>query len=279
MTGNDLIALKEWFSAYCRSFYFEDSEDQKNISLKEEHTHNVCINILEVARDLSFDANKMLLSETAALFHDVGRFPQYARYKTFNDRDSVNHGLLGANTLAEGNVLDILPGKEKDLVLQAVKFHNAYALPDLPDQDAILFLKLLRDADKLDIWRVFIENFEGPPALRASAVALGFPDVPGYSEKVIAAFHEKRSVLLTDARTLNDIKLLGLSWVFDLNFGHSFRMVIERGYLPRIMTSLPSSDELAGVSSLVEEFVHSKARWENRERLNTAKRTGLTASR
>jgi hypothetical protein len=91
---DDLILLKKWFSDYCSSFYSPDIEDQKNISLKEHHTERVCENIVEISKRLSLDGHSTMLAEAIALFHDIGRFPQYARYKTFRDSVSVNHGLL-----------------------------------------------------------------------------------------------------------------------------------------------------------------------------------------
>ena len=99
MTRNDLNFFKKWFSDYCKSFYSSDIEDQKNIYLKEQHTFNVCKNIIEIAKGLSLSNDQIILAETVALFHDIGRFPQYAKYKTFRDSISVNHGLLGAQTL------------------------------------------------------------------------------------------------------------------------------------------------------------------------------------
>jgi len=259
MTEDDLALLRERFSVFCRSFYSSNSEDRRNIALKEEHTRNVCVNIREIARQLSFDQEGTLLAETVALFHDVGRFPQYAKYKTFNDKISINHGLLGANTLIDGNMLAPLSGEEKDRVLHAVKFHNAFALPDLRDSETILFLKLVRDADKLDIWRIFVEYYESLPENRASAVSLGFPDVPGYSEAVLAAFREKRPASLAEVRTLNDFKLLGLTWIYDLNFKPSFRMVIDRSCIQRIARKLPHTDEISGFVQILEGFVRSRA--------------------
>ncbi len=95
MNSDDLRFFKQWFSDYCASFHTPDDEDLRNIMLKEKHTENVCAHILNIARDESLDSGDAMVAETVALFHDVGRFPQYAEYKTFRDRDSVNHGELG----------------------------------------------------------------------------------------------------------------------------------------------------------------------------------------
>src|SRR5208282_2522030 len=159
MNRDDLLLLKQWFSGYCASFYTSDEEDNRNLALKEEHTAHVCANILNIAREESLGAGDAMIAEAIALFHDVGRFPQYAKYKTFMDSLSVNHGELGAKELAAAGILNNLPVREQEIITTAVKFHNAFKIPDLVRRDAIVFLKLVRDADKLDIWRIFNEYY------------------------------------------------------------------------------------------------------------------------
>jgi hypothetical protein len=76
MTGSDLQFFKGWFSEFCKSFHLDNEKEQRNITLKEEHTLHVCENILAVGRNESLSINEKLLAETLALFHDIGRFPQ-----------------------------------------------------------------------------------------------------------------------------------------------------------------------------------------------------------
>jgi putative nucleotidyltransferase with HDIG domain len=258
MRYSDLNFFKQWFSEYCRYFYSSDIEDQKNISLKEEHTLHVCKNMVHIAQGLSLKEDQKLIAETVALFHDIGRFPQYAKYKTFRDNISVNHGALGAETLIEKKILEKLAGEEQEIIVQAVKFHNAFSIPKKEKEDIVFFIKLIRDADKLDIWRVFLEYYESPSEGKASAVGLGLPDLPEYSEDVLASIYNKEIVSLLKVKTLNDFKLLQLSWIFDLNFIPSFQLLHERDYVQRIISHLPKTDGIQKASLLLKE--HIKAR-------------------
>ena len=129
MIKADLEFFRQWFSGFCKSFYTADIGDQKNILLKEQHTFKVCENMIAIVKGLSLNDNYLMPAETVALFHDVGRFPQYARYKTFRDGISVNHGLLGAETLIGHKVLQNLPPEEQELIIESVKFHNAFSVP------------------------------------------------------------------------------------------------------------------------------------------------------
>lgn len=258
MNNDDLIFFRNWFSDYCRSFYSPNAEDQNNISLKEKHTFEVCRNMTDIARGLSLSEEQILPAETVALFHDIGRFPQYAKYKTFRDSISVNHGLLGAETLIKEKILQKLPDNEQELIIKAVKFHNAFALPKKEKEDIVYFIKLIRDADKLDIWRVFLEFYEGPEVGRASAVGLGLPDVPEYSEDVLSCIRKRQIVSLSTVKTLNDFKLLQLSWIFDLNFEPTFRLLSERNYLDRITSNLPQTEEILKAALFMKEYVRQK---------------------
>jgi len=258
MTPDDLKIFKKWFSGYCKSFYTANIEDQKNISLKEEHTFNVCKNMIEIAKGLALSEDQTILAETAALFHDVGRFPQYAKYRTFRDSISVNHGILGAQTLIEEKILEKLPEDEKELIIRSVKFHNAFSIPKKEKEDIVFFIKLVRDADKLDIWRVFLEYYEGPEDSKASAVGLGLPDIPEYTPDILSCIYKKKIVALSKIKTLNDFKLLQLSWIFDLNFIPSFQLLNERNYIDRIISNLPQTDEIQHIFLFLKEYVDKK---------------------
>ncbi len=259
MERNELDSLKQWFTAYVRSFDTLDGEERRNITLKEEHTHRVCDNMMELSRSLSFDEGRTALAEAIALFHDVGRFPQYREYRTFNDSNSTNHAALGAKVLIEGNVLDSLQRRERDIAIRAVTLHNVFAIPEGLDPDTLLFVKMVRDADKLDIWRVALENFAMTEAERPSAVGLGLPDTPGYSRDVLASVERREMVLMSSLTTVNDFKLLQLAWIYDLNFDRSVELVAERGYIDKLAAMLPQDEEIRRTVDVVREYVREKA--------------------
>ena len=258
MTEEDLEQLKAWFSEYAESFYSTDDEDQRNIMLKVEHTRNVCSNIVKIADGLDLEANMKRLAETVALFHDVGRFKQYLEYRTFKDADSVNHGQLGAMVLDEEKVLRGIPEAEQVIVTEAVKFHNAFSLPNTLNEELILLLKLIRDADKVDIYRVFIEFYESPADERASATAFGLPDTPEYSKEMLENFYAKKVASYNNLKTENDFKLMKLSWVYDINFLPALELIIERDYLNNIISKLPSTEDISDAVMHLNKYISGK---------------------
>ncbi len=258
MTKDDLDFFKRWFSDYTKKYYSTDVEDQKNIMLKVVHTDNVCRNIVEIARGASFGENRIRVAEAIALFHDLGRFAQYAEYKTFRDAISVNHGLLGAKTLIRENVLRDLSDNERKLITQTVKFHGAFAIPSVLTGDAVLFLQLIRDADKVDIFRVFIEYFESPREGKASATAFGVPDTPEYSKVMLACIMNKHVASYSNIRTENDFKLMQLSWVYDMHFNDSIRLLQERNCINILIDKLPKKDDIRSAAAVLKEYISER---------------------
>ena len=258
MTYNDLEFFKHWFYEYTKSFYSSIEEDQRNIILKVEHTQHVCENIVKIARSLSLSDNKTWMAETIALFHDLGRFPQYARYRTFRDADSMNHGLLGARTLIKENVLHNLTGKEQEIIINAVRFHNAFRIPSVLNNDTILFLQLIRDADKVDIYRVFIEYYASPEEERASATAFGVPDTPECSREMISSILKGQIASYSHIKTENDFKIMKLSWLYDMHFDESIRLLKDRNCINKIIDQLPRTEEINSAVVQLSRYIEKR---------------------
>ena len=252
----DLASLKAWFASYCGSFRSEDAEVQRNFDLKEVHTRNVC----EAARLIAQEGGerRQMLAQVAALCHDLGRFPQFQEYRTFLDSQSVNHAHLSAQVLKQSSLLDFLPKAERDAVYFAVRLHNVFQVPrGLPAGTEDLLL-LVRDADKLDIWRVFADYFFAPESERASAAGLGFPDLPTCSPDVLAAVAAGQMVQLTMLKSQHDFKLLQLSWVYDINFLSTLRLIKERRVLEQLAATLPRDEAVIVILDRVQGYLESR---------------------
>jgi len=258
MDNERVEQYRSWFSRFVQEHTTRNEQDQRNILLKKTHTDGVCANALQIAAGLGLDPAATALAEVIALFHDVGRFPQYVRYRTFEDSRSVNHAVLGAKVLLERNVLGDLPRRERSLIVRSVALHNVFVLPPRLDREVRLHAEIVRDADKLDIWRVFIERADRDSADWPSAVGLGLPDTPECSPAVIASLNRREMVRLTSLRTLNDFRLLQLAWIYDLNFAPSLRMVLERSVIEQLTASLPQTDALSRVVDNLRNYVNER---------------------
>jgi len=77
-----------------------------------------------LGKALDMSNQEMILAETMGLFHDIGRFKQYAVFGTFNDKISVNHARLGIRQIAFHGILSACMINEKPLehILSIVRY-------------------------------------------------------------------------------------------------------------------------------------------------------------
>jgi hypothetical protein len=259
MLDSDLRGFRRWFSRYVRSFAPRSEEERRNFLLKERHTREVLRNAERIAREEGLSREKARVAAAAALLHDVGRFPQLARYGTFRDASSVNHGLLGARVIEEEGLLAGLPEAERDVILAVVRYHNAFRVPDLGRPEAELCLRLIRDADKLDIWRVFSEWHDTPPGERSAAANLGLSPKDACTDAVLDAVKEGRIPSIDICRTGKDYVLVQLSWVHDLTFRTSFRILLKRDVLGRLGRVLPDGPAVREALERLAAYVKVRA--------------------
>jgi len=258
MKQSELEGLQNWFADYVATFDDIPYPGQQNIRLKIEHTRMVCRMMNRLTEGEKMNDADCTLAAAVALLHDVGRFPQYRRWGTFRDAASDNHARLAIETISEHNILCDLDATERLMVEEAVRFHNLLALPERYKSPTDRFIRLIRDADKLDIWRVFVEHFSKPSDQRASAVTLGFPELPGVSMPCLEQLLAGEVVRLDSVTSVNDFKLLLLSWVFDLNFASSYRMLRHDGYCESLALLLPNEDKVRSALNLVKQYIERK---------------------
>lgn len=248
MKPEDFQKLLKWFKTYVSGYLTENLDDNYAYRLKAHHTYRVCGNIALLSGKLDLPPQDVLLAKTMALFHDLGRFRQYREYGTFNDRISQNHAAMSVAELADNDVLSICRQSEAGLITSAIAHHNTAALSEDRDERTLFFMRLLRDADKLDIWKVFCDYYrrrrEQPDTAPNQTIELGLPDLPACSPAVVAALGEGRYARIEDLKTLNDFKLLQISWVYDLNFQPSFQVLRKRGHLEQIAAEVPQTSEI-----------------------------------
>jgi putative nucleotidyltransferase with HDIG domain len=249
----DVQQCKTWFDLYVKSFHSLDPEFRRNIHLKEQHTQRVCKEAVDIGRDLGLDDGDLRVVEITALFHDVGRFEQYRQFRTFSDRLSLNHAEFGVNILKQNQVLDRLPDPLKAMIFKVIRHHNRAQLPLEEDEKCLFFSRLLRDADKLDIWRVVTDYYQQKESGGQNhAIELDLPDTPGISSKVIENIRQGKPVLFKEMQNLNDFKLLQAGWVHDVNFAPTLARLKGRGYLKRIQKTLPDTGEIRSLFNLLE---------------------------
>lgn len=248
--------LERRFTEYVQR-YMTGSEDHIHaVELKYRHSFLVRDEAVAIAMSERMSSDDVACASTAGLLHDFGRFEQYERYGTFSDARSENHALLGVREIGTSGILNDVDPEDRELIRCAIEQHNRPAISSELSQRCITFARILRDADKLDIWRVMTEYYERKDrAFRSRAIELDLPDTEEISPAVLRDVLEGHMVAYEHARTVNDFKLLQMGWVYDLSFRYSFETVLQRRYLERILEALPETPDVLRVYHFLRRYV------------------------
>ncbi len=256
VTGNELNQLKAWFSEYAGTFKLEAESHRLNITIKVEHTGRVCALIRAIGADTGLSGDKLNTAEACALFHDVGRFEQLARYGTFSDSKSVDHGDLGAEILGKEDILNLSNEEASGIIVFAVRFHNKMTIPTWGSEEQQFYTRLLRDADKLDIYRVSLANYLSESASNPS-ITYELPDGKDVSDEVYHDIINRRMVNMEHLKTASDFKLLQAGWVFDINFPRTFEILNEKKYIQTLFSTVPGTVKIRKIETVVLQHMNT----------------------
>ncbi len=255
MKEKDIIRLRHWFADYVGGFRSDDPYIEKNYHLKEHHSRRVCGFCMAIARSLELPPEKLHMAEAVGLFHDIGRFEQFEKYRTYSDKISENHAELGARVLEREKVFDFLSSTLKAVLIKGVRYHNRKDLPEGEDEETLFYAKLVRDADKLDILRILSEYYHSDERGSNPALDLDLPEDPEIAPAVVDDIMNRRCVNMANIKTAHDFRLLQTSWVFDFNFKYTRDFVREHGYMEEIMKVLPQREEVKRVCDYLLGFL------------------------
>ena len=234
---------------------FEDVPDAAPLRLKVEHTFKVfdhaCLIISSLGQESSplqekaHDAELCRAAILAALYHDCGRFPQFKQYRTFLDAKSVNHAVLSFQTMRDNGFLKEESPRVRGLAHCAVLLHNKHTLPEKLNADARFVTDVVRDADKLDIFRIMV-SYLTSALPEKDAVLLHVKDEPeSWSPNVAEDVLAGRIAKYSDLRYVNDFRLLLGTWMHELRFAATKRELAERGLMAEVLSQLPKADALS----------------------------------
>ena len=201
----------------------------------------------------------LALAQALALFHDVGRFEQLRSFSSFNDSITVDHALLGLKVINSSGVLSSLPKRERNIIRKSIWHHNKYRIPISEKADVILFSRLIRDADKLDILGIVAEHFEKRDYHPNQAMDYGLTDELGLTEEAVADILKGKMVRIATLKTLGDMRLMYSSWIFDINFPASLARIKEKGYLERLLADLPIEPKIIQVKDFLQAYLEKRS--------------------
>ncbi len=255
----DIQYFLDLFDNYCDGFLKNCNSEYiaENIKLKINHSKNVFFHCREIAISEELDDNKRFIAEFCGLFHDIGRFEQFTIYNTFKDDDSVYHGKLGVEVLEKEKFLDTISSEIREIITTSVFNHGLIKIPEGIIGDKLYFSKLVRDADKADIFRIVALYYHsnGP---RNIALEYGLADIPEISDDVYNQFCNFQMISKEILKTLNDFKTMQIAWIFDINFKYTFRYIDENKYLEAVVSSITDESKKKEMIRIIEAVINLK---------------------
>lgn len=266
------------FAEYVRNY---DPSDEK-IKLKIDHTYRVAGMCQRIAESLGLSEPDVDIAWLLGMLHDIGRFEQIRRFGTFNDAQSVDHAEFGADLLfKEGLIRKFAEGyyeecelarsgneeaeqiiknnehhnKDTGLLELAIRQHNKYRVKEDLTERQRMFCDILRDADKVDIFKV---NADIPMEIIYDVTTEELKSGV-ISKEVLESFYKRETVLKSVRKSAVDHIVGHISLLFELVYKESYRQAKEQGYVYKLLdfkSDVPEVNaEFDDMRKYVDEFL------------------------
>ena len=158
---------------------------------------------------------------------------EVVRQNEFNNL-KFDHGAYINKILFNDNLIEKFDIDCEDylLIKKAIYFHNKKDLSDNLSERERFFSKLLRDADRIDIYRTLSERKEKKNV---------FDDVSSYT--ILNSFYQGNSINIKDLKTKGDRVILRLGFVKLFSFPESREVLEKLGYLNDYISSIEVNND------------------------------------
>ncbi len=228
----DIEKIKKEFIKYTENYNLRD-EMLKN---KQQHS----IRVMEINRDiairLKLTQEEIDIATLIGLLHDIARFEQYKKYGTFKDRESIDHGDYAIEILKTELRKYIETDQYDEIIKKAIKNHNKYEIEKGLTEKELVFAKMIRDADKIDIFYESVEIFwKGKEQIVEKSKITPY---------VLEQFKNKSQLKrgMGENTEINQI-IFVIAFIFDINFEESFEIIRQKDYINKILNRYNMSDE------------------------------------
>lgn len=232
----------KFFEKYVKSFDLTD----KNIKIKYEHSLKVYQNSVHFIKNHRFTERENHIIKFISLFHDLGRFKQLTKYKTYNDNESIDHGKLSVDILLEYNLLTEFDEEEKRCIIKSIFNHNKPIIENGLTDKELFYSKVIRDLDKLDIYRVYFKYYDKKNK-----------KIKTIKQNFFNSILDNKYINYNEITENIDFVFIKLSWVYDLNFQYTKNKIIENRYLQRLFNKISNNEMKTKLQEKVLDKLYS----------------------
>ena len=243
----DIMPVNGKFNLY--NYDCSDMND-KDINYKYYHSYRV-MNIMELlATKLKITPKDIHLAKVIGLLHDIGRFEQDKLYNSFKD-DKIDHGDYGVKVLQETLLLnkDNIEISDYEVVYKAIKNHNKFEIESNLNNRELLFSKLIRDADKIDILYA-LGNSQIMEILKQ--------DNEQITKEIENDFFNHKLVNLKDIKNSNDGLVAIFCYIYDINFKESYQIIYENKYYDKIYERINNKEIFKKYIEYINQYIKER---------------------
>lgn len=239
------------------------NQNQPGFELKIVHTYHVMDNAKKIATELNLSEEDIFLAEVIGLLHDIGRFEEITFLKQF-DSVKFDHASYGVKMLFDDHLIrDFVEEDSYDeIIKKAISNHSRLSIEEGLDDRTLLHSKIIRDADKLDNFRVKKEEqiqaiFPGRVKDKSDM------EISLISDKVSEAIRNRKCVDIHDRTTVLDYWVCVLAFVFDLNFRESYQIVKDNNYINILIDRFDYKDlktkiQMEDIRNIMNDYIDEK---------------------
>ncbi len=245
------------FEENIQSLILDLADTRQRVEDIRAHSMRVVGNSILISGTVLDNEEDKRLAEVIALFHDLGRATLIVQGIETPASIQRDHAALSVKLIQQIKFFSRLPADIQLIIEKSIDNHNKYK-PVKPDNERVsLFSRILRDADKLDVYessyRFLKERWGVQPIITFDLV-----NSSEISEKIIKSVVAGKTAAIEDLKTMNDYKLFLLSMVFDVNFKYTFRLISEKQYIQKVYETLPKRDQIIDLYRGIKLFVENK---------------------
>ena len=255
MTAELLEKLTQRFREYTDRFRTDGILHPMH-QLKLEHTLRVAADARRIADGLGWPEEEAGTAEAIGLLHDIARFPQFQQYRSFSDAETIDHGDLGVQILQNENLLAGTDAETGALILHSVQYHNKKELLRILTAHEEKHLRLIRDADRLDIFFICWDSIKTGHIHDHPEISLSIDFSGPPTDAVLGQFERGETIDYRTMKSMTDRFVLQLSWIHDLSCAPARQLVLERGILNKFIDVLPvKTDRLLRCFETTADFL------------------------
>ena len=220
----DIEKAKKFYKEYISNY----NPENPKIALKIAHIFRTAEKAKKIAINLNLSEEDVELAELIGMLHDIGRFEQLKRYNTYNDRESINHGEYGAKILFEDRLIEkIIDDRQYDRIIYlAIINHNRDKIEEGLNERELLHCKIIRDADKWDIFYVSVT--ESNEALWGTSNPVFNQEI---TPEIFDGYMKIGRIDYSKRKGNEDSFITHIAHVFDIYFDYTLENIVEENYM------------------------------------------------